>query len=394
MSLHAAIAAIVLASAGLARAQWTVINLHPAGALWSQASGISAGQQVGYARFNASVHAALWTGSAASFVDLQPAGASESFALCVDGGQQVGEVIIGGVPHASLWTGTVASWVDLNPLGYSSSANAVRGGVQVGHAGALAARWAGTATSWSSFPSGGLGYTVVASGISPEVVCGVRTDSLGNVAAVCLSGCTFLLSPAGATQSMALAVDGRRVVGYARTENVDRATLWTNATSQSAVYLHPAGATYSRANAIFGQWQAGAAQFGVSPLKSSVWSGTAASWEDLSLALPASFSESRAQGIWSDAAMLYVVGSGRNTVTNQFEALLWMRPLNPPPPPCYPNCDGSTAPPVLNVQDFTCFLQRYAASDPYANCDNSTTVPTLNVQDFTCFLQSYATGCP
>jgi subtilisin-like proprotein convertase family protein len=61
---------------------------------------------------------------------------------------------------------------------------------------------------------------------------------------------------------------------------------------------------------------------------------------------------------------------------------------------CYPNCDNSTTAPVLNVQDFTCFLQRYAAGDTYANCDNSTTAPTLNVQDFTCFLQSYAAGCP
>jgi WD40 repeat protein len=61
---------------------------------------------------------------------------------------------------------------------------------------------------------------------------------------------------------------------------------------------------------------------------------------------------------------------------------------------CYANCDASTTQPVLNVQDFTCFLQRYAAGESYANCDNSAQPPTLNVQDFTCFLQRYATGCP
>jgi hypothetical protein len=61
---------------------------------------------------------------------------------------------------------------------------------------------------------------------------------------------------------------------------------------------------------------------------------------------------------------------------------------------CYPNCDGSTAPPVLNVADFSCFLQKFAASDPYANCDGSTTVPVLNVADFSCFLQRFAAGCP
>jgi hypothetical protein len=63
------------------------------------------------------------------------------------------------------------------------------------------------------------------------------------------------------------------------------------------------------------------------------------------------------------------------------------------PTPCYANCDGSTTPPVLNVGDFTCFLQKYAAADPYANCDQSTTPPVLNVDDFTCFLQKYAAGC-
>jgi hypothetical protein len=62
-------------------------------------------------------------------------------------------------------------------------------------------------------------------------------------------------------------------------------------------------------------------------------------------------------------------------------------------PSCYPNCDGSTVPPILNVGDFTCFLQRFAAGDAYANCDGSTQAPVLNVGDFTCFLQRFAAGC-
>ncbi len=61
---------------------------------------------------------------------------------------------------------------------------------------------------------------------------------------------------------------------------------------------------------------------------------------------------------------------------------------------CYPNCDHSTAPPVLNVNDFICFLDRFAAGDTYANCDNSTMPPVLNVLDFTCFLDQFAAGCP
>jgi hypothetical protein len=61
---------------------------------------------------------------------------------------------------------------------------------------------------------------------------------------------------------------------------------------------------------------------------------------------------------------------------------------------CYANCDGSTVAPVLNIADFTCFLQRFGAGDPEANCDNSTTAPTLNFSDFGCFLTRFAAGCP
>lgn len=61
--------------------------------------------------------------------------------------------------------------------------------------------------------------------------------------------------------------------------------------------------------------------------------------------------------------------------------------------PCYPNCDGSTVLPCLNVSDFACFLNSFASGDPYANCDQSTSPPVLNVQDFSCFLNAFASGC-
>jgi hypothetical protein len=71
-------------------------------------------------------------------------------------------------------------------------------------------------------------------------------------------------------------------------------------------------------------------------------------------------------------------------------------------PACYPNCDASTTPPVVNTADFTCFLQQYSAGRVlaaaeqqahYANCDGSTIFPQVNTADFTCFLQKYAAGC-
>jgi choice-of-anchor B domain-containing protein len=71
--------------------------------------------------------------------------------------------------------------------------------------------------------------------------------------------------------------------------------------------------------------------------------------------------------------------------------------------PCYANCDYSTTPPILNVDDFTCFINEFAMASSlphanqvthYANCDSSTTAPVLNVDDFTCFINSFALGCP
>ena len=83
----------------------------------------------------------------------------------------------------------------------------------------------------------------------------------------------------------------------------------------------------------------------------------------------------------------------------------------PPPPPyrirtlsskfyhgigiqtCYANCDGSTTPPVLNVQDFNCFMNSYNDNDPAANCDGSTTEPILTFADFQCFQNKFTAGC-
>ena len=32
--------------------------------------------------------------------------------------------------------------------------------------------------------------------------------------------------------------------------------------------------------------------------------------------------------------------------------------------PCYPNCDASTSPPILNILDFNCFLNAFIAGCP------------------------------
>jgi hypothetical protein len=133
-----------------------VIILHPQNSCWSAAYGTWCGQQAGYATVsvgdNLEDHAALWSGTAESWVDLHPAGSTYSGALAVSDGQQVGRAGFGVHTHASLWSGTADSWVDLHPTGIENSdATCIAGGYQAGvvnNGSPRAALWHGTADSW------------------------------------------------------------------------------------------------------------------------------------------------------------------------------------------------------------------------------------------------------
>lgn len=57
-------------------------------------------------------------------------------------------------------------------------------------------------------------------------------------------------------------------------------------------------------------------------------------------------------------------------------------------PNCYADCDNNHR---LDVNDFVCFMTKYAQQDPYANCDVGAVV---DPSDFACFLAKYAAGCP
>jgi hypothetical protein len=60
---------------------------------------------------------------------------------------------------------------------------------------------------------------------------------------------------------------------------------------------------------------------------------------------------------------------------------------------CYANCDSSTNPPCLNVNDFVCFNNLFASGNSAANCDASSNPPILNVNDFVCFNNAFAARC-
>ncbi len=148
-------------------------DLNPVGALNSTAFALSGTNQAGYATFGNAQngyfdHAALWSGTRDSFVDLNPAGALYSRAQAVSGTQQAGyaRFLIYYPPlgdyfvfsHAALWSGTAPSFVDLHPPQYYGSlfnsyafglnGEQQAGRIQNGTAFFNAALWKGTASSF------------------------------------------------------------------------------------------------------------------------------------------------------------------------------------------------------------------------------------------------------
>jgi hypothetical protein len=57
---------------------------------------------------------------------------------------------------------------------------------------------------------------------------------------------------------------------------------------------------------------------------------------------------------------------------------------------CYADCDNSQVAPRLNVEDFSCFIQKFAYGDPYVDCNQD---GIRDVQDFHCFIQRFMENC-
>jgi uncharacterized membrane protein len=228
---------------------------------------------------------------------------------------------------------------------------------------------------------------------------------------------------------LAISGDGATIVGSSGTVSLQRAFRWTAAGGMQALPLLP-GTTESAATAISADGLVIAGRSGSQPFRWTAPGGLqslgqlpgmwghepkAASADGSVIVGVASNSIGETFGfVWTPAAGIQriesflqargiSVGSTRiinasgvsgdgQTIVGNSESGAWVARLAPAA--CYANCDASTAPPILNVLDFTCFLNRFAAADPWANCDASTAPPTLNVLDFTCFLNRFSAGCP
>jgi uncharacterized membrane protein len=196
------------------------------------------------------------------------------------------------------------------------------------------------------------------------------------------------LAPGGGASARDVAEDGAFVVGSAGTSAGEVAFRWSAAGGMVGI------GSMERALAVSGD---GAVVVGDRSPQALIWSAGAGEME-LSAYLvglglnPAgwSFTTTGTSEHWSVSANGRAI-AGNGTFNGMQRA--WLL-TGLPAQSCYANCDGSPTPPILNVGDFTCFLQRFAAGNMYANCDNSTAPPILNVGDFTCFLQRFAAGCP
>ena len=91
------------------------MSLHPAGAAGSIAYSAHNGRQIGYADVLGQPQASLLAGNIGSWLSLHPAGGVSSTGFGIYGDHQCGWVDVNG-NRAAIWTGTARSWVDLHPF--------------------------------------------------------------------------------------------------------------------------------------------------------------------------------------------------------------------------------------------------------------------------------------
>jgi probable HAF family extracellular repeat protein len=197
-----------------------------------------------------------------------------------------------------------------------------------------------------------------------------------------------------ATDSLAfgLSADGRVVVGSSQASNNDQAYRWSAATGMQDIGTALTGGEgWSEADAANADGSSVVGWAADPEIHAMLWTAAHGS-VDLNVYLPTlgidltGWTLKYATSISADGRI--IVGYGSHGATYN-EA--WIADLGPA---CYANCDASTTPPVLNINDFVCFQTRFAAGDSRANCDGSTTAPILTINDFVCFQTRFAAGCP
>lgn len=338
---------------------WQAIVLHPVPGLFSTANGVHGGRQAGTVGFPGQDRAARWGGTNSSYIDLHPVGASASVVSGLHGGLEVGTVTFGSSAAAALWNGSVASYLDLHPMLAPvftiSSAHSVwvsPGGIEIYVAGygsgpgthgqALVWHWNGALWTTQSLDPAGSAYSNALGGHGNlqvgevRLVGGLVHASLWSGSAGTWQDLTLYLPPGygGFTSAADVWTGGgvTQIVGKAQqVPNTEwRAILWESSGGAfTSVDLTPAGATESDALAVWDGKQVGHARLGLNQVAAGIWSGNAASWENLHTHLPPQFQgathESVAHSVWVDGGITYVAGAARATSGSlELHAVLWI----------------------------------------------------------------------
>jgi probable HAF family extracellular repeat protein len=396
------LALAMLAGCAAARAQTiTSIGVLPGGA-WSSALAVSGGGVVaGRAGIaGADGRAIRWTaqGGLEDLDTLPGTHYSEGVAISGDGSIIVGDCQTQTGFSALRWV--LSAMEDLGTLPGDTRASAsgisADGTVIVGGSGARAFRLTASAGMQDlGFLPGG--NYAIASAVSADGSTSVGTASTsdGVYHACRWSGDPMedlgVLSGWVESRAFGVSADGAVVVGTCYDNGLERAFRWTAAGMQDLGVLP--GAVYSGAYCVSGDGGTvvGYSEAAGASARATMWT-SATGLVDLNTYFAtrgvslAGWTLNRANSVNDDGTVIVGVGLLNGQSRGWIVAL-------PATGSCYANCDGSAIPPILSINDFICFAQRFAAGDPSANCDNSNTPPVLNVDDFVCFQQHFAAGC-
>jgi probable HAF family extracellular repeat protein len=412
-------AAICAIAGSTASAQVTprlyALGRFPGSSYFTLAQGVSADGSVvvGYGvDVNSFFRGLRWTAAGGMLVLPVPAGASDAHALSVsgDGSVTVGYSQIGGVNTPTIWDASGqarvvdmpagATWAELDQVSLDGLTAA---GTCMTAAGVRPYVWtAAGSTVLGILPSIGpdsLGLGISGDGTTLVGMCGAAFAP-GVHQAFVWSAPTGMVNMgvlgSGPVDTIAYAAsgDGSVVIGDAgMTGGGRQAFRWTAATGMEGLGAFPvaSGPTYSYARAVsvdgrivtgysttpnFQEvfvWTQGTGMRNLLELLTNTYGVDTSGW-----LLEYGY------GISADGTTIVGMGT-RFGVQEGFVAVI--------PRICDANCDGSTAPPALNANDFQCFLNRFAVGDTRANCDGSVTPPILNANDFACFINLFTAGC-
>lgn len=315
--------------ASSASADWNIVYLDPGVGDGSSALAVNGGHQGG----DVAGHAAIWSGSAASWIDLQPEGVQFSYVTGISGNQQMGTVLTdGSLYRAGLWNGSAATYIDLTPDSLSEADGTDTDGFQQvgwGKQGLTrqACLWSGTKASYVPLDAPGGGDTWAYAVHDGKQV---GTAMIGSQEVACMWSSTtasFLnLNPIGASSSDGSAIYGNTQGGSAKFDGTWEPVIW-GGSAESCIRLAPG--LNGDVSDIYDNYQVGGLYLD-SDNHASLWTGSTASWFDLSSLLPDNYSYSSATNIWGDGTNLYISGQAKNDDTNRMEAIMWVQSVPEP----------------------------------------------------------------